>query len=161
MFFNFVLDAAEHARAPLARRRYIPFKSYPIREYNELVDECAAQAFPTLEPRDARRLIGQFIYPAFAQTLVGTAIFAVAGHDLQRVIEVAPRAYAVSIDPGRVSVVASAGHALVQLREIWTYVDSLHCGIFEGAIQRCGVQGRVDVKALSDCDADFEIVWTA
>jgi len=161
MFMNFVLDfEREHGGSPYPRRQYIPFKSYPVSDYCALVDEVATYSLPHLTMAEARRQIGLHIYPAFAETMVGTALFAVAGHDFQRVLTLGSRAYEVSVDPCMVEVSQPRpGQAFVRLRDIWSYVDTLHLGIWQGAMKRCGVRGQIEVHSLSRCDADFSIYW--
>lgn len=162
MFLNFVIDFERDHGGEVERKRCIGFKSYPIGEYNALVDEVAQTLLPELTIAEARRRIGSEIYPRFTETMVGTALLAIAGHDWNRVILVGPKAYEVSLAPGSVEVtMRRRGEALVQLREIWTYVDTLHLGIWEGAMKRCGAEGTIEVELLSRCDADFKIQWRA
>jgi uncharacterized protein (TIGR02265 family) len=161
MFLNFVIDfESDHGAARTQRKRCIPFKSYPVADYNALVDEVAQSVLPHLTVAEGRRLIGSEIYPRFTETMVGTALLAVAGHDWNRVITIGPKAYEVSLSPGSVQVTLNRpGNALVQLREVWTYVDTLHLGIWQGAMKRCGTEGTIEVDLISRCDADFLIQW--
>jgi uncharacterized protein (TIGR02265 family) len=161
MFLNFLIDfESEHGAARKTRKRCIPFKSYPVGEYNALVDEVAQNVLPHLTVAEARRLLGSEVYPRFTETMVGTALLAVAGHDWNRVILIAPKAYEVSLEPGSVEVTLHRpGNALVRLRDVWTYVDTLHLGIFQGAMKRCGAHGTIEVEPISRCDADFLIQW--
>ncbi len=161
MFLNFVLDFA-HAQGArnVVHPRWIPFKSYPVSEHNALVDEVVQAVLPAATTAEAHRILGAEIYARFRETMVGTALLAAAGSDWNRVILVGPKAYEVSITPGSVEVeLLRPGSAVVKLRDIWAYVDTLQLGIWEAAMKRCGAEGTIEVLGISRCDADFLVEW--
>jgi uncharacterized protein (TIGR02265 family) len=161
MFFNFATDACRtlSGRAVEAKR-YTPFKDYPSSEFLRVAERCARDAMPDLPASEAFYRMGFGIYEAFANTLVGTTLFAMTGHRFARVIEMADKAYRISQEPGSAKVVVHGpGHATAHIRDQWHLVDSFQVGIWEGAMSRCNVTGNVTVKLLSPCDADFDMVW--
>ena len=161
MFFQFVLDAiGASAAASLKTGRHLAFKHYPMREFVELVMLACAKATPDLPLRQAVRQLGHNVYPSFAATMVGTAIFAVAGRSFASIAELAPRAYGVSLDPGRVQVVSlSSNHVRVALRDMWMLADCFQIGIWEGALRFCSVVGEIKVHTLAIDAVDFDITW--
>jgi len=146
--------------APLRDRRYLAFKNYPMREYVELLAACCAERSARAPIAQHLRELGRSVYPSYAQTITGTAIFAVAGHSYRRVIELCPTAYRVSVERARVSVRSIAdGHAVVELRELWNFPDLHQVGIFEGAMSVCNVSGTIRVEPIDFGSANFEITW--
>lgn len=116
---------------------------------------------PELPIRDAMRQLGRHVYPNFVATMVGKAIFSVAGRDFGRVAALAGRAYAVSVSPGEVrSEPCGPNHVRVILRDLWPFPDAYQIGVWEGAMQVCGVKGEIRVRALSPCDVDYDIRWS-
>lgn len=142
--------------------RYIPFKNYPMREYQELLLEAAQEKFRRDSPANALLQLGLDVYPLFAGSVIGTAIFSVANYDFQRVAELSPKAYATSLEPGRVEVTHSApGEVHCKLRDVWPFPDIFHAGIWLGAMRVCKVHGAVKVTRLSLCDVDLVARFTA
>lgn len=162
LFFQDILDACAKARVkqPGARNRYVQFIDYPAREYMELLVAAAGLLHPREPIRNGLRRLGRSSYPALADTLIGKAIFGVAGNDFGTILSLASRAYSVSTKPGEATLAErTERRAVVQLREIWAFPDSHQVGVFEGALIAVGRRGEVKVRAISPCDADFEVTW--
>src|SRR5690349_5120996 len=99
MFMQFLLAAAPSGVAErYASRRYVAFKNYPMREYVEILGHVC-EASLQLQPAECLRRLGWTMYPKYANTITGTAIFAVAGKNFARVIELAPTAYRITLPP--------------------------------------------------------------
>lgn len=160
MFFMDFVRAAEKAGGTAGRGTYVAFNKYPMREYMEVAVEVACFAHPDDSLRRALRELGRVVYPNFVQTMIGSAIFVLAGKDFARVAKLAPKAYNVSIEPGLVTTVAKDEHHVeVQLRDVWSFPASLQVGIWEGALQACDVSGDIRVRSHSPCDVDLDIRW--
>jgi hypothetical protein len=75
-------------------------------------------------------------------------------------LELSPAAYRVSTPTAEVSIVeVEDGRALVALRRLWNLPDLHQVGIFEGAMDVCGVIGSIAVERHSLCDVDLEVRW--
>jgi uncharacterized protein (TIGR02265 family) len=161
MFMNDLLaHVAQAGGAPITDKRYVIFKDYPMREYIELAPQAAARAFPSLPMREALRRIGRSAYPTLADTMIGRVIFGVLGKDLEAVMRVAARGYAVSQSHGVAEVLeVGPGRARVQLTNLYTFVDSFQVGVFEGAILACGRTGEVRARVESIATAEILATW--
>jgi uncharacterized protein (TIGR02265 family) len=161
MFLQYLIRAIGADPVPhFGPRRYVAFKTYPMRDYVELLRWGAQTAFPQLPEAEAVRRLGRCIYPNYADTVTGTAIFAMAGHDFTRVVELTPTAYKVSVPPARIHVrLLEERHAIVELRDLWNLPEFHQVGIWEGAMQVCRAIGRIDVDVLGPDAVDFEIRW--
>ncbi|HKU41258.1 MAG TPA: DUF2378 family protein [Polyangiales bacterium] len=162
MFLQLLLQAVHpDARAALGPRRYIAFKTYPMRDYIELLQLCCANT-PGVANAECVRRLGRRVYPTYADTVTGTAIFAVAGSSYQRVLELCPAAYRIAIDPGTITVkTISDTHAEIELRDVYNIPDFHQVGIFEGAMEVCRARGSIRVRQHDLGSVDFDIRWTA
>lgn len=162
MFMQFLIEAIGKDPALLFgdRRRYVAFKTYPMREYVELLRWGAQQIYPHLPTAEAVRRLGHQVYPNYAATVTGTAIFAVAGPSFARVVELTPAAYRVTVPNSRVNVrELQPGRAIVELRGLWNLPDFHQVGIWEGAMRVCNTVGEIRVHVI-DLDAvDFDLRW--
>jgi uncharacterized protein (TIGR02265 family) len=149
------------AGAAVRERRYVAFKNYPMREYVELLALSCKQLGRGYAHGECVRRLGRMVYPRYAATVTGTAIFAAAGRNFRRVLELSPLAYRVSTPTAQVSILSiENGRALVALRRLWNLPDLHQVGIFEGAMEVCGVVGSVLVERYSLCDVDLEVRWS-
>jgi uncharacterized protein (TIGR02265 family) len=160
MFMQFVLAGAPPEVAQrYASRRYVAFKSYPMREYVEILGHVC-EASPHIAAAECVRRLGWTVYPNYANTITGTAIFAVAGKSFARVVELASTAYRITLPPASVNVVSmDKRHALVQLREVWNLPEFHHVGIWEGAMRVCDTDGSIKVDAVAPGRVDFDVHW--
>jgi uncharacterized protein (TIGR02265 family) len=140
--------------------RYLPFTLYPVREYMELVLRCARALHPRETPANAVLRLGTHVYPLFASSMAGTAIFAVAQIDFRKVCELAPKAYDITLKPGKLACVNSSDtEATLELRQVWPFPDLFHAGIWIGAMDVCGVSGTIQVRRHSSSSVDFNLKW--
>jgi uncharacterized protein (TIGR02265 family) len=162
MFFQFLIDAiGPEISERLGGRRYVAFKNYPVREYVETLAQASKLVERQTPPAQYLRDLGKTLYPKYANTVSGTAIFAVAGRNYRRVVELCPTAYRVTTEPSTVNIVSiSDSHALCELRNVWSLPEVHHVGIWEGAMLVCGVTGRVRVQPHDFGSVDFEVTWT-
>ena len=116
--------------------------------------------FPDQPLRLALRMLGHQVYPNFAKTMIGSAIFSVAGRDFARVVKLAARAYGVSISPGSIRVqFVGERHVQVELRDLWAFPDCFQIGVWEGGMHVCRARGTIKVRTLGRADIDFDIAW--
>ena len=160
MFMQFLLAAAPgEVVERYTARRYIAFKSYPMREYVEILAH-ACEASSDLKPAECLRRLGWTVYPNYAKTITGTAIFAVAGKNFARVVELASAAYRVTLPPASVHVVSmEQRHAVVQLREVWNLPEFHQVGIWEGAMRVCDTEGEIKIDSVAPGQVDFDVQW--
>ena len=161
MFLQQLLEGMSGDAAVAVRgRRYLAFKSYPMRDYVELLAlSCTRSARGIAHGQCVRRL-GRMVYPTYAATITGTAIFAAAGRNFRRMLELCPAAYRVSTPSAEVSIVEiENGRARIALRRLWNLPDLYQVGIFEGAMDVCGAVGAITVERHSLGDVDFEVRW--
>lgn len=161
MFLQLLVQSLEpEGAAKAAARRYVAFKNYPMREYIELLALSCSATSSRVSPAERVRRLGWKVYPNYATTLTGMAIFAVAGHDFRRVVELCPMAYRVASEEAKVTIrTLEEGHAVVELRNLWNLPDFHQVGIFEGAMRVCDVRGTVRVSTFSFGDVDFDVSW--
>lgn len=159
MFFDVIAQGV--ARGPKAKSRYISFKTYPMREYLELL-AAAVQEERALSAAECVRRLGWRVYSSYADTLTGTAIFSIAGRDFGRVVEAAPASYKVALTPGSVRVRSlEPGRAEVELRDVYNLPEFHQVGIWEGAMKACGVSGQIRTRVIDFGAVDFEVTWQA
>jgi len=162
MFCQFLIEAiGSDPPAHLVKSRFVAFKNYAMRDYVKLLVWGGGQAFPRLPLAEAVRRLGRCIYPNYAKTMTGTAIFAVAGHNFQRVVELCPTAYKVAISNGTVSLRSLEDHhAVVEFRGVWNLPEFHQIGIFEGAMDVCSARGEIGVDVHGLDSVDLDVRWT-
>jgi uncharacterized protein (TIGR02265 family) len=144
-----------------ASARYLPFANYSMREYMETLLKAAARRYPRESPGSALVHLGLDVYPTFASSLVGGTIFGIANNVFQKIVELSPKAYPLTLTPGAVTVLRSeAASARVELRDVWVFPEFFHAGVWLGAMQTCRMQGTIKVTRRSPCDVDFDLQWT-
>jgi uncharacterized protein (TIGR02265 family) len=147
---------------PGAYGNYHVLSKYSLVEYTQAIRYSARTMHPDLPLREAVRKVGRCVYPAFFASMVGKAIFAIAGKSYRRALEVAPKAYhEVGISPGWARIVTiREGYAYAELRSVWGLCEAYQVGIWEGAMEAFNVRGSVRAKVHTPCDIDLEVVWT-
>lgn len=161
MFFQFLLDAlGPQVAKEIGAQRYIAFKSYPLRDYVHLLGLGSRVAFPGLPAAEAVRQLGRRVYPNYAKTLTGTALFSIAGHNFRRVVELCPRAYEIGMTPGKVTITSiTDNEAFVELRGLWNLPEFHQVGVWEGGMDVCGVIGNIETHVIDFGSVDFHVTW--
>jgi uncharacterized protein (TIGR02265 family) len=161
MFIDALVRVARaHTPDAFREARYVAFMTYPLQEFMRVIVRTAELVHGDLPIREAVRRLGRLAYPTLFDTMVGKAIFTVAGRDWPSALKLAAKAYAVSLDPGKAEVIElSPGRAVVGLRQIWNFPDCYQVGVFEGAMDVFRVRGEIQVRAHSLADVDFLITW--
>ncbi len=161
MFFTCVNDLArEKSGSAPGRETYTRFKSYPLREWLEMLPECARLAYPRLSIHSALFETGFHIYRTFSESTVGRVVMSVAGRDVHAAIRLTARAYAAVASSSSVTVVEhEARRAVFELRNFWEYPDCYQAGVLAAGVQSYGEKPRVRVRSISRCDCDVELTW--
>lgn len=168
MFFHDVLKAVQRVSPTAAaqlvphmgQRRYVRFKDYPLREHMELTAEAVKLLYPQLPSREGMRRLGWLAYPTFADSMVGRIVFGVLGKDLDRIFEVGPKSFEVSMTRGRaVARRLGEAHWRYELKEVFGYLDSYYVGVLEGPIRHHGLVPDVRIHPASISDAVLDIRW--
>jgi uncharacterized protein (TIGR02265 family) len=137
---------------------YHALLSYPGRELLEVLVEAATLAFPEVPLREGLRRLGHQVFPAVKGTAAGTFLFSVAGSNVRAALGLTSRAYALFGSHARAELSAVADDTvIVELRNVWSFPDCYHVGIFEGGVSAFGGRATVAVCRHSDCDVDLRI----
>ncbi len=159
MFFTEILRLAPGLRVT-HKRRYLPFSKYPLRDYMQLLIDAGKSAHPTRTPEDGLRELGRTAYPTFTSSMAGIALFGGLSSNSERVLELIPKAYPLTVEPCRVELVSRGEReAVFKLRDLWTFPESYQLGVWLGGLQVLGVEGTIDVIRHSWCSVDFHVHW--
>jgi uncharacterized protein (TIGR02265 family) len=169
LFFQDVLKAVRSAQRPVSaarlpqlERRYLAFSDYPLREHMELTTQVASILYPDVPMREGLRRLGWLVFPGFADSLVGKVIFTIFGHELDRVYELGPRSFPVSMSRGRAETQrVGDGHWRVTFREIFGFLDCYYVGVLEGPIRRTGKKADVRLRADTLSDGVMDVRWSS
>jgi len=162
MFISSLLDSlgAERARVPEGKHRYVAFKDYPLVDQVKLIATVAGILYPRLTQRQAIRRLGHSVYPTFAATLVGKVMFAAVGSDPGALVSVGSKAYQFSSNVGRAEVIELRDrYCLLNMQEMYNYLDCYQVGILEGALSVLGLKPRVRIRCDSLSAGVVELTW--
>ncbi len=158
---SIVENAKRHGVELVAPRRYFGFKDYPVAEYLALLAQAAVRVDPLRPPADTLRKLGRAVYPSFAGSIMGKVILAAlpTGHDGARTgLTWITRVYKMTSNHAVARFTEHSEHtSVIHLENVWSFPDTYHVGIFEGAAQGFGgdVIVRVERKSLSAADLTF------
>lgn len=159
MFFGFVHESLERARiSGVSAPRPGAFEWAPMRDYVQLLIDAAPRLHPGLPPREQLRRVGWTLFDDFERTMVGKAIFAVAGRDFRRIVTLASKAYSVSYDP-----CVLQGHmqsdrvAIVTMDPVYVLPDCYQVGAWEGAARFAGQSATIRIDRKGAGRASLEI----
>lgn len=159
LFFEAAHKVAVRSGLPIPAARRIAFKDYPVADYVRLIGTWAATPGLGVSPRQFLRTVGHDAFPGFRSTVAGKVLLAAAGGGIEDVLGVSGRAYSISITQGSLVPRVGQGSAELQLRQIPTFADSFHVGVFEGVLRGYGRQGTVSVRRHSLVDVDLLLEW--
>ncbi|MFK7987756.1 MAG: DUF2378 family protein [Sandaracinaceae bacterium] len=140
---------------------WVAFADYPVREYIQLLADCAAYCHPELSLGRAIRRVGNTAYPTFAATTLGRVIFAFAGKDPKAALRLAPRAYQV-VSAGTSEVTLEEGDRVdvLRMRDIYSFAELHEVGVIEGGIRQFGGDVHVRVFVHGPGAVDLHVHWT-
>lgn len=161
-----IVNAAKNRGVDLpGARRYIGFSDYPAQEYLELLVSAAKLIDPRFPPRRTLYEVGRAAYPTFASSILGRIVISALltpDNPSMEQLKAVSKVYRVTSnatssaelthwEPGEFAVVA--------LRNVWSFPDAYHAGVFAGAAEGLGNPNAVVlVKNHSLCDTDLLIV---
>lgn len=161
--FNFTTAMAAAGVRPTdvgARDRYVSFKDYPLPEYLRVLYSCAERVDGAGSVRQALRIMARPVYARFADSMVGRVIFAAVGRDPGLALKLTPKVYGIVGSPGSCRLVnLEPGCGMVELRNVWSFGEAYHVGIFEGAGAALGTPATVHIRSHSLCDFDLWVSW--
>lgn len=143
------------------REKYLAFGDYPLREHVLLTALAAKLLYPNVPSREGARRIGQAVFPAFSESMIGRVIFGVLGNDLDRIFEVAPRAYQRTLSHGRITAdFVGPRHWRYRFDGYFSHLDTFQVGVIEGPILAAGKTPHVRVRTRSLFLGELDIHWT-
>jgi len=154
-----IVSRARKRGARIGRDRYLPFRAYPLREHVEVLAEGAPILHPGVPLRRALRQVAALTLPALQDTTVGRVLVSLGtGSGGASALGLVARTYGMTRNVGSARVAyRDAEIAILELREIHDFADSLHVGIFEHLLRELGHRGRVDVREHSPFDVDLRL----
>jgi uncharacterized protein (TIGR02265 family) len=168
-FFRHVRDAvvAKTGDVPaslmrgLTERSWAPFLKYPLRDFMHLAVNAARILHADQPLAEGLRRVGWLAYPSFASTMAGRIVLLAFGDSLEDVVKATPQAYAITLPSAMVGVKKLGERRYVlEFRDTYSFVDTYHRGVIEGAARAHGFEAKIQVHRKSrQCDADFEGGW--
>lgn len=162
MYINTFLRCLDQHGIPHPEaRRYLTFKDYPLREYMRMLLEACPKLYPECSVREALTRQGRLLYPTLIGSTVGKVIFAIAGRSWDAALPLASRGYEVSLTPGSATLIEQTPtSAVLALRDVYNFADSLQVGVMEGAMETFRIEGTVTPRPKARaCDVDLVMEW--
>jgi uncharacterized protein (TIGR02265 family) len=147
MFFQMLNDRARREQGQPLRENVPPaFSRGSMRDYMELLVAAATTLYPNVPVREGLRRVGHTLYDDFFSTMVGKAIFSVAGRNFLRLTDLAPRAYEVSYEPCALRTeILGPNNVRVAMRPVHVFPDSFQVGAWEGAARFCSIEPMIRI----------------
>lgn len=146
---------------PGIRDRYVPFQDYPMHEHMRVLALGATTIFPEVSLRQGLRKLGRGALAAFLESTVGRVTWAATDGGPEQLLRALARAYVVTMPGVDVQVLSSsATQSIIHFSGVYSYLDSHHVGIFEGALRSIGQNPRVRVKLAGPGEADFLLEYS-
>lgn len=159
LYFAEILRLAPMLRS-MHQQRYVAFSKYPLRDFMQLLIDAGRTVHASKTPEQALYTLGLTTYSTFASSISGMALLSSIGIDIERVLDLVSRAYPLALEPSRVELVSRGiGEAVVQLRDVWTFPESYHVGVWLGGMDILGLTGEVDVIRHNWSSVDFHLKW--
>lgn len=162
-----IVDGAKREGVTLeGRSHYGRFRDYPLSEHLELLAAAAEQVHPGEPPRKTLVELGRGVFPAFLATLTGRlALRALGGKEqpIRAGLDLMSRLYSVTSKGRSHAELLEIGDAfaVIRLRQVWTFPDSYHVGVFIGAATGVfEIEPSILVRMTSLCDAELLLSWT-
>jgi uncharacterized protein (TIGR02265 family) len=145
---------------PPSERRFIGFKDYPLCDFIDVGVSCARALHPRHSERRSLFELGRNAFPLFRETMVGRAMFAMAGSDPAAIVRLTERAYRSTTNFGKVRLLeVEDGASLTHYKDMPNFVDSYHVGIAQGVLDAVGVQGGARIRTISASEIYLLLEW--
>jgi uncharacterized protein (TIGR02265 family) len=169
-FFTHVRDLVEQATGSVpdtlfegvSKRHWVPFRAYSLRDFMRMAHMAARLVYPDRPLSDGLRRIGWRSYPSFAATMAGRVVLFALGDDLEAVVRASPKAYGIGLPGAKVAAhELDARHWRYEMQGVFSFVDSYHYGVLEGAILAFSRVPDIRLRRLDrSSDAEFDVRWT-
>jgi uncharacterized protein (TIGR02265 family) len=161
MFFDFLIDRVRRLTGQrIDDTSRIAFGKYPMREYLRLLVRTATILHPAVPRREGLRRLGQQVFADFYETMIGRAIFSVAGSSMERICALAPKAYDVSYEPVNVQThLRGPKHGHVIMGPMYVFPDTFHVGAWEGAARFCAQEATVRIQKTRPGYVEYDVRW--
>lgn len=155
-----LVDECKKRGVAIGTRKYTSFREYPGEELLDLLVATAEGVWPGIPTREALRRVGRLAYPTLYNSLVGKVIFGALARDVKGIWGVVSKGYELSGSTGTATLLeVSEEEAIVRLDGMYSFIDSWHVGIFEGAIEVYDADSEVYLKMNTPMSADFQVRW--
>ncbi len=161
MYLIPLVEAAKKIGRPLpsARARYTAYSFYPLREHAQLLIEGAEAIYPDRPLRLALRKLGRGATGALLSSTLGKVVLSAAVGPAEAVQQLA-KTYSLNLKPGHGEVLISErGRLVVELRDIYYFLDCHHVGVMEGILRYAGVDGEVRINSIGRSRAEYLLTW--
>ncbi len=146
-------------RATAPQRRRAPFLSYPLREYLEELALAAAIVDPS-NPHEGMRLIWRGATSMYLETPFGRSLVRLLKPNPVRYLRWLAEHREHFCNYGRWTVIAEVeGHAIIDMRDEYIWLESAHRGGAEGLLAACGVRGTVEAELSSPYSGRLQLRW--
>ena len=148
MFVDFVDGAIARVTGLTVRdARRSAFEAVSMRDYMIRLHEGAQALHPNVPIREGLRRMGYSLYDDFERTMIGKAIFSVAGKEITKLASLAQKAYSVSYSPGSLTArITGERRIAIIMSPILVYPDTFQVGAWEGAARFCGKEAMVLIR---------------
>ncbi len=169
MFFRDKFDLAKNHGSPedICRaagaevHRYLPFLDYSMHDNLRITVEVARRVHPQLPLGEGLRRLGRSALHTFVSSHVGRVLVVAAGNDVGSVMAVAPRAFAIVMNFGAVTVERpSPGRLISRCSDLPAFIETYQVGVIEGIFAHFGVIGTVRVAIKSKSHGAIEARWS-
>jgi uncharacterized protein (TIGR02265 family) len=154
-------DAAPREIDPARKGSRVDFFSYSMREYLQAAWDAVDRLEPRLGSIDAVWYeLGRRTVSGFLSSVLGRAIFTIAGRDPRKLISAGPAGYraAVSYGERKVEWLGERHGRLVFKRDFMP--STFHHGVVLTALQSTDARNpRVEAKDTGFLDSVYEITW--
>ncbi len=140
MFYGLISRAYQRVGKSAPDFPTVPFAKVERRAYNAALIQACADLSPGVPLASALFELGRGLYPHFTGTMIGKAIFSVAGRDCPSMARLAPRAYSICNGHGTLELVrVQPGLVHVSFDDVWDPLP-FTCGIWRGGLDVCEIE---------------------
>jgi uncharacterized protein (TIGR02265 family) len=151
---------AERLYEAVGERRWIAFKTYPLRDFMRLAVNASRILYDSVPLSEGLRRLGRTAFPSLRATMAGRVVLFALGNHLEDAFRNAPRAYKLVLPQSEVTVEVGDQRGRIELRGVYNFPTAYHYGVFEGTIAEYGFQPRIRIIPTGRwCDASFDVEW--
>jgi uncharacterized protein (TIGR02265 family) len=169
MFFRDKFELAKHHGSPeeicraagVEAHRYLPFLDYSMHDNLRITVEVARRAHPQLPLGEGLRRLGRSAFDTFVASHVGRVLVVAAGNDVGSVMAVAPRAFAIVMNFGTVTIERPGkGRLISRCSDLPAFIETYQVGVIEGIFAHFRAIGTVRVAMRSKSSGAIEAKWS-